>query len=264
MPAADTGMKRFSPGADPGVTTPMTDSPITNSGALVLFSGGQDSTTCLAWALERYGRVETVGFDYGQRHVIELACRGVLRAALSAMKPAWAERLGPDHTIPLAALGEVSQTALTRDIAIEMADGGLPNTFVPGRNIVFLTFAAALAYRRGLRVLVGGMCETDFSGYPDCRDDTIKALQVALNLGMNKHFVIETPLMWIDKAATWRLAQSLGGPALVDLIRAETHTCYLGERGTRQDWGHGCGVCPACALRAQGYRRYVTSIPPPP
>ncbi len=226
------------------------------SGALVLFSGGQDSTTTLAWALERFERVETLGFDYGQRHRVELDCRQRLRPALAALKPDWATRLGEDHTLSLEALGAVSDTALTRDVAIEMTESGLPNTFVPGRNIVFLTFAAALAYRRGLRHIVGGMCETDFSGYPDCRDDTIKALQVALNLGMAQRFVLETPLMWIDKADTWALAETLGGKALVDLIVDETHTCYLGERGARHDWGHGCGTCPACRLRADGFRRY--------
>ncbi len=226
------------------------------SGALVLFSGGQDSTTTLAWALERFERVETLGFDYGQRHRVELDCRQRLRPALAALKPDWATRLGEDHTLSLEALGAVSDTALTRDVAIEMTESGLPNTFVPGRNIVFLTFAAALAYRRGLRHIVGGMCETDFSGYPDCRDDTIKALQVALNLGMAQRFVLETPLMWIDKADTWALAETLGGKALVDLIVEETHTCYLGERGARHDWGHGCGTCPACRLRADGFRRY--------
>lgn len=224
----------------------------------MLFSGGQDSATCLAWALERFERVETLGFDYGQRHRIELDCRDSLRAGVSALKANWAAHLGEDHTLALDALGEVSETALTRETAIEMSDGGLPNTFVPGRNIIFLTFAAALAYRRGLRHIVGGMCETDYSGYPDCRDDTIKALQVALNLGMDRNFVLHTPLMWIDKAATWRLAESLGGSALVDLIVSESHTCYLGERGARHDWGHGCGDCPACALRAEGFRRYKT------
>ena len=225
-------------------------------GALVLFSGGQDSTTCLAWALARFERVETLGFDYGQRHRIELAGRAALRAGLARIDPAWAGRLGEEHTIGLAALGQISDTALTRETAIEMGAGGLPNTFVPGRNIVFLTFAAALAYRRGLRHIVGGMCETDYSGYPDCRDDTIKALQVALNLGMDRRFVLHTPLMWIDKAATWRLARELGGAALVDLIREESHSCYLGERGMRHDWGHGCGDCPACNLRAVGWERY--------
>lgn len=226
------------------------------AGALVLFSGGQDSATCLAWALNRFDKVETLGFDYGQRHRIELECRDALRAGFRAMSPDWAAKLGEDHTISLAALGEVSQTSLTRDIEIEMAEGGLPNSFVPGRNIIFLTFAAALAYRRGLKHIVGGMCETDFSGYPDCRDDTIKALQVALNLGMDRRFVLETPLMWIDKAQTWRLAHTLGGEELVDLIVEDSHTCYLGNRDERHDWGYGCGVCPACDLRAKGYHAY--------
>ena len=224
--------------------------------ALVLFSGGQDSATCLAWALERFERVETVGFDYGQRHRIELDCRGRLREGMAALKPAWRERLGEDHTVSLAALGEISNTALTRDVAITMAEDGLPNTFVPGRNLVFLTFAAALAYRRGLRHIIGGMCETDYSGYPDCRDDTIKALQVALNLGMERRFVLHTPLMWIDKRQTWALAENLGGEELVSLIVEDSHTCYLGERGRRQAWGHGCGECPACKLRAQGWEGY--------
>jgi 7-cyano-7-deazaguanine synthase len=226
-------------------------------GALVLFSGGQDSTTCLAWALDRFPRVETVGFDYGQRHRVELDCRSKLRDELSSMNPAWADRLGEDHTISLSALGEISDTALTQDIEIEMASTGLPNTFVPGRNLIFLTFAAALAYRRGLKHVVGGMCETDYSGYPDCRDDTIKALQVALNLGMEKRFVLETPLMWIDKAATWQLARALGGPRLIDVIVEDTHTCYLGDRGQRHDWGFGCGECPACDLREKGYNKFI-------
>ena len=221
--------------------------------ALVLFSGGQDSTTCLAWALDRFETVETIGFDYGQRHRIELDQRPVLRAALTKR---WPGRLGPDHTIDLTALGAISATAMTRDIAIESDAKGLPNTFVPGRNLLFLTFAAALAHRRGLRHIVGGMCETDFSGYPDCRDDTIKAMQVALNLGMESRFVVETPLMWLDKAATWALAQKLGGAALVDLIVEDTHTCYLGERGLRHDWGYGCGTCPACELRANGWSSF--------
>ena len=225
-------------------------------GALVLFSGGQDSTTCLAWALDRFDQVETLGFEYGQRHRIELDCRGRLRQGLVALNPTWSGKLGEDHTVNLAALGEISATALTRDIAIEMADGGLPNTFVPGRNLVFLTFAAALAYRRGLRRIVGGMCETDFSGYPDCRDDTMKAMQVTLNLGMERRFVLETPLMWIDKADTWRLAARLGGEALVELIVEDSHTCYQGGRGTRRAWGYGCGACPACALRARGYEAF--------
>ncbi|MGX7704702.1 7-cyano-7-deazaguanine synthase QueC [Methylobacterium sp. Gmos1] len=225
-------------------------------GALVLFSGGQDSATCLAWALDRFAHVETLGFDYGQRHRIELDCRAQLRTEMTRIVPAFAGRLGDDHTLNLDALGAVSETALTRDTAIAMEEGGLPNTFVPGRNLVFLTFAAALAYRRGLRHIVGGMCETDFSGYPDCRDDTIKALQVALNLGMDRRFVLHTPLMWIDKAETWRLARDLGGEALVDLIVRESHTCYLGERGALHPWGHGCGTCPACSLRAAGYARF--------
>jgi len=221
--------------------------------ALVLFSGGQDSTTCLAWALERFARVETIGFDYGQRHAIELSVRPALLEQMRALKPAWAERLGADHMLDLSLISAISDTALTRDTEIAMQANGLPNTFVPGRNLLFLTVAATLAYRRGLGVLVGGMCETDFSGYPDCRDDTMKALQVALNLGMDQRFRLETPLMWIDKAATWELASQLGGEALVDLIRSGTHTCYLGERGALHPWGYGCGACPACELRARGY-----------
>jgi 7-cyano-7-deazaguanine synthase len=234
----------------------VSESPTAAEGALVLVSGGQDSTTCLAWALDRFERVETVGFDYHQRHRIELEGRPGLGAGLAQIAPRWAERLGPDHILDLGVLGEVSETALTRETAIALDAGGLPNTFVPGRNIIFLAFAAALAYRRGLRHIVGGMCETDYSAYPDCRDDTIKALQVALNLGMERRFVLHTPLMWIDKAASWRLVEQLGGEALVELIRADTHCCYLGERGQRHDWGHGCGDCPACRLRAEGWRRY--------
>ena len=225
-------------------------------GALVLFSGGQDSSTCLAWALDRFDHVETLGFDYGQRHRVELECRTAVREGLANLNPAWRQRLGEDHTVGLAALGEISNTSLTRDVAIEMTDAGLPNTFVPGRNIVFLTFAAALAYRRGLKHIVAGMCETDYSGYPDCRDDTIKALQVALNLGMDTRFVLHTPLMFIDKAETWAMTERLGGGALVDLIRDESHSCYLGDRATKHDWGYGCGTCPACDLRAAGWRRY--------
>jgi 7-cyano-7-deazaguanine synthase len=226
-------------------------------GALVLFSGGQDSTTCLAWALARYERVETIGFDYGQRHAIELTVRPHLLQKMREYDPQWDSKLGEDHLIDLGLIGKISDTALTSDVAIEMQDNGLPNTFVPGRNLLFMTVAATVAYRRGLDVLVGGMCETDFSGYPDCRDDAMKALQVALNLGMATRLKVETPLMWIDKAATWALAQQLGGAALVDLIRSETHTCYLGERGVLHDWGHGCGTCPACELRARGYREFV-------
>lgn len=224
--------------------------------ALVLFSGGQDSATCLAWALERYSKVETVGFDYGQRHRVELDVRQTFLGALRAQFPAWSGRLGEDHLLDMKILGEVSDTALTRDVAISMQENGLPNTFVPGRNIVFVTFAAALAYRRGLKHLVTGVCETDYSGYPDCRDDTLKALQVALNLGMESRFVVHTPLMWIDKAETWRLAETLGGGALVDLVREETHTCYAGDRSHRHAWGYGCGKCPACDLRQQGYERF--------
>ncbi len=224
--------------------------------ALVLFSGGQDSATCLAWALDRFPHVETLGFDYGQRHRVELERRATLREGLAGLKGAWRRRLGPDHTIDLAALGALSDTALTRDSQIAFQTDGLPNTFVPGRNLIFLTFAAALAYRRGLRHVVGGMCETDYSGYPDCRDDTIKALQVALNLGMERRFVLHTPLMWIDKAATWGLAQELGGQPLVDLVVEESHTCYLGERGSRHAWGYGCGTCPACDLRAKGFAAF--------
>ncbi len=230
-----------------------------NSSALVLFSGGQDSTCCLAWALDRYAQVETIGFDYGQRHRIELECRPTLIEALRTRFPAWGPRLGMDHLLPVPVLSEISQTALTQPIAIRMDEQGLPNTFVPGRNLLFLTLAAAVAYRRGIGAIVGGMCETDFSGYPDCRDDTMKAMQVALNLGMDRRFVIETPLMWIDKAQTWQLAHTLGGDPLVGLIVEHTHTCYLGERGARWPWGHGCGACPACELRARGFERYRAS-----
>ena len=221
--------------------------------ALVLFSGGQDSTTCLAWALDRFMHAETIGFDYGQRHRIELNQRLVVMREMQRRFPQWAERLVEDHLVDLAVLGQISDTALTRHAAFAMEKDGLPNTFVPGRNLLFFTFAAAVAWRRGIRHLVGGMCETDFSGYPDCRDDTIKALQVALNLGMDRRFALHTPLMWLDKAETWSLAQALGGDALVDIILDHTHTCYESERGPREIWGHGCGVCPACALRKRGY-----------
>jgi 7-cyano-7-deazaguanine synthase len=228
--------------------------------ALVLFSGGQDSATCLAWALHRFGRVETLGFDYGQRHAIELACRGDLFDGIRSLRADWAARLCDNHTLKIPTLADISDTALTRDVAISMGEGGLPNTFVPGRNLAFLTFAAALAYRRGISHIVGGMCETDYSGYPDCRDETIKALQAALNLGMNKKFELHTPLMWLDKASTWKLADELGGAGLVDLIREHSHTCYLGERGARHAWGYGCGECPACALRAKGWREYAAEM----
>jgi 7-cyano-7-deazaguanine synthase len=227
--------------------------------ALVLFSGGQDSATCLAWSLERFSRVETVGFDYGQRHRIELDQRAVVRGKFAGLKPDWRARLGPDHTLDLSALGAISDTAMTREIEIVANEQGLPNTFVPGRNLIFLTFAAALAYRRGLSRIVGGMCETDFSGYPDCRDDAIKAMQVALNIGMGSRFVLETPLMWIDKAATWALAQQIGGDSLVDVLVHDTHTCYLGDRGALHDWGRGCGECPACKLRAEGFLKWKST-----
>jgi len=225
--------------------------------ALVLFSGGQDSTVSLAWALDRFAHVETIGFDYGQKHRIELDVRPRVLMAVRRAFPAWAERLGEDHLVEIEALGRMSETALTRDIAIRLEANGLPNTFVPGRNLLFLAFAGALAYRRGLKRLVAGVCETDYSGYPDCRDDTMKAMQLALNLGMESRFVVETPLMWIDKAETWRLAERLGGEALVEIVRLETHSCYHGDRERLHDWGRGCGACPACELRAQGYRRYL-------
>jgi 7-cyano-7-deazaguanine synthase len=227
--------------------------------ALVLFSGGQDSTVCLAWALERFERVETVGFDYGQRHAIELEMRPQIRAQMAAMRSSWRERLGEDHLVRLEALAAISETALTREVAIEMDGGGLPTTFVPGRNLVFMSFAGALAYRRGLKHLVAGMCETDYSGYPDCRDDTIKAMQLALTLGMDRRFAIHTPLMWIDKAATFALAKDLAGDAFVDLLVAETHTCYLGDRRQRHAWGFGCGDCPACRLRSEGFAKWKAS-----
>lgn len=232
--------------------------------ALVLFSGGQDSTTCLAHALSRYERVETIAFDYGQRHRVELDARLNVLQALRQQFPAWDERLGEDHLLDVNVLCQISETSLTRDTAFAMEASGLPNTFVPGRNLLFLTLAAALAYRRGMDVLVTGVCETDFSGYPDCRDDTMKAMQIALSLGMDKRLLIDTPLMWIDKAQTWQLAHELGdasgvadgGKALVDLIAEHSHTCYLGDREHRHAWGYGCGSCPACELRARGYARY--------
>ena len=224
--------------------------------ALVLFSGGQDSTVCLAWALERFSRVETIGFDYGQRHAIELSVRTLLREKMSALNSGWAARLGDDHMIKLDALAAISDTALTRQTTIEIADSGLPTTFVPGRNLVFFCFSGALAYRRGARHLVAGMCETDYSGYPDCRDDTIKAMQVALTLGLDKRVAIHTPLMWIDKAETFALAVEIGGETFLDLLIEDSHSCYLGDRGKRHDWGYGCGTCPACQLRAQGFAKF--------
>ena len=224
--------------------------------ALVLFSGGQDSTVCLAWALARFERVETVGFDYGQRHAAELAARPRILMQMRALKPEWNARLGGDHVLALDVLKAIGGSALTDDMAIEMGEGGLPTSFVPGRNILFLTAAAALGYRRSIADLVGGMCETDFSGYPDCRDATVQATALALTLGLARDVRVHTPLMWIDKAATWRLAEELGGAALVDLIVDETVTCYEGDRSTRHDWGYGCAKCPACELRAAGYTRY--------
>ncbi len=224
--------------------------------ALVLFSGGQDSTVCLAWALERFARVETVGFDYRQRHAVELEVRPRIRERLPAIAERWRTRLGDDHVVRIDALADMSETALTHDMAIEMSASGLPTTFVPGRNLIFLSFAGALAYRRGIRHLVAGMCETDFSGYPDCRDDTVKAMQIALTLGLDRRVTVHTPLMWIDKAATFALAQSIGGEPLIDLLLAETHTCYLGDREHRHDWGFGCGECPACRLRAEGFAKW--------
>lgn len=228
-----------------------------DGGALVLFSGGQDSTACLAWALDRYERVETVGFDYGQRHAVELEARLTVLARLRRAFPEWAARLGDDHVLDLRGFGQVAASALTADRAIEMTAQGLPSTFVPGRNLAFLVYAAALADRRGLAALVGGMCETDYSGYPDCRRDTLDALEQALNLGMARDFRIETPLMRLTKAETWALARELGGDELVAITVEDTHTCYLGERGVLHPWGHGCGSCPACELRAKGHAEWV-------
>jgi 7-cyano-7-deazaguanine synthase len=232
---------------------------VSSDTALVLFSGGQDSTVCLAWALERFARVETIGFDYGQRHAVELSLRERLRESLAAMRPAWKARLGEDHMVRLDAIAAMSDTALTRETAIEIADDGLPTTFVPGRNLIFFCFAGALAYRRGARHLIAGMCETDYSGYPDCRDDTVKAMQAALNLGLGKDIAIHTPLMWIDKAATFAMAEDLGSAELLDLIVENTHSCYLGDRSHRHDWGYGCGNCPACKLRAQGFVKFMSA-----
>ena len=224
-----------------------------NDGALVLFSGGQDSTACLAWALDRYGRVETVGFDYGQRHGVELEAREAVRLRMAREFPEWKPRLGDDHMLDIRTFGALAETAMTSERAIEITEKGLPSTFVPGRNLVFLTYAAALADRRGLNALVGGMCETDFSGYPDCRRATLDAMETALNLGVEQAFRIETPLMKLTKAETWALAKGLGGEPLVTITVEDSHTCYLGERGTLHAWGHGCGTCPACDLRRRGY-----------
>ena len=224
--------------------------------ALVLFSGGQDSTVCLAWALERYCQVETIGFDYGQRHKLELTQRALILPKIRAMAPSWQARLGDDHLLPLPTLGAISDTSLTREMTFDVAMSGLPNTFVPGRNLLFFTYAAAVAWRRGIETLVGGMCETDFSGYPDCRNDTIQTLRQALSLGMDRSFVLETPLMWRTKAETWDLADELGGPSLVDLVIEDTVTCYLGHRGERHAWGYGCSTCPSCLLRIKGWNEW--------
>ena len=233
---------------------------MSTTSALVLFSGGQDSAVCLAWALSRYERVETIGFDYRQRHRVELDCRKTFLTKLRERFPAWAAKLGEDHLLDLGVLGEVSDTALTREQEIGFAESGLPSTFVPGRNLVFLTFAGAVAYRRGLHALVGGMCETDFSGYPDCRRATMDAVQALLTLGMDRDTPVETPLMYLDKAQTWALADELGGKELVDLIVEETHTCYLGDRSRRHDWGYGCATCPACDLRAKGFAKWKAGL----
>lgn len=235
-------------------------SDLTESAALVLFSSGQDSTVCLGWTLERYTRVETLGIAYGQRHAVELRQRQAILGAIRSGYPKWATRLGEDHILSLPELGALSETALTRDAEIEMTAAGLPSTFVPGRNLLFFTYAAALGYRRGIRTLIGGMCETDYSGYPDCRDETIKALEKSISLGMGTPFRLITPLMWLDKAATWQMAQDLGGKPFVDLIVDEAHTCYMGDRATRHPWGFGCGACPACDLRAKGWEKWRLAV----
>ena len=226
--------------------------------ALVLFSGGQDSTTCLAWALDKFSHVETVAFNYNQRHVVELECRKVVLQNIRAQFPEWADKLGEDHLLDIPVLGSISDTALTQDREIEFSKSGLPTTFVPGRNLLFLTLASAIAYRRGIEVLVGGMCETDFSGYPDCRNETIKSQEKTLSLGLDYPLIIETPLMWIDKAATWKMANDIGGNRLINIIKNDTHTCYLGDRSVSHDWGFGCGTCPACELRKTGWNKFNT------
>jgi len=226
--------------------------------ALVLFSGGQDSTTCLAWALDKFSHVETVAFNYNQRHVVELECRKVVLQNIRAQFPEWSNKLGEDHLLDIPVLGSISDTALTQDREIEFSKSGLPTTFVPGRNLLFLTLASAIAYRRGIEVLVGGMCETDFSGYPDCRDETIKSQEKTLSLGLDYPLIIETPLMWIDKAATWKMANDIGGNRLIKIIKNDTHTCYLGDRSVSHDWGFGCGTCPACELRKAGWNKFNT------
>ncbi|MDD6247490.1 MULTISPECIES: 7-cyano-7-deazaguanine synthase QueC [Desulfovibrio] len=232
--------------------------PLSDQQALVIFSGGQDSATCLAWALSRFARVHTLGFDYGQRHSVELECRGKVRSAIAALKPEWQDRLGPDTLLDISLFRQLADTALTSDMPIEQEGEGIPNTFVPGRNLLFIMHAAAWAYGKNIHHLVLGVCESDSSGYPDCRDDSIKAMQVALNTGMDSHFVLHTPLMWLDKADTWRLAEDLGGMPLVDCILEQSHTCYEGTRGERYPWGYGCGQCPACKLRAHGYEVYLS------
>ena len=226
--------------------------------ALVLFSGGQDSTTCLAWALDKFSHVETVAFNYNQRHVVELECRKVVLQNIRTQFPEWSNKLGEDHLLDIPVLGSISDTALTQDREIEFSKSGLPTTFVPGRNLLFLTLASAIAYRRGIEVLVGGMCETDFSGYPDCRDETIKSQEKTLSLGLDYPLIIETPLMWIDKAATWKMANDIGGNRLIKIIKNDTHTCYLGDRSVSHDWGFGCGTCPACELRKAGWNKFNT------
>ncbi len=226
--------------------------------ALVLFSGGQDSTTCLAWALNKFSHVETVAFNYNQRHFVELECRKVVLQNIRSQFPEWSDKLGEDHLLDIPVLGSISDTALTQDREIEFSKSGLPTTFVPGRNLLFLTLASAIAYRRGIKVLVGGMCETDFSGYPDCRDETIKSQEKALSLGLDYPLIIETPLMWIDKAATWKMANDIGGNRLINIIKNDTHTCYLGDRSVSHDWGFGCGTCPACELRKTGWNKFNT------
>jgi 7-cyano-7-deazaguanine synthase len=227
-----------------------------SEGALVLFSGGQDSTVSLAWALTRFPRVETIGFEYGQRHGIEMTVRPRILEKLRSLDPKWKARLGEDHVVNIDSLGAISETSLTRNVQIEMTASGLPSTFVPGRNLIFFAFAGAVAYRRGLKHIIAGMCETDYSGYPDCRDDTIKAMQLALGLGMDRRFVLHTPLMWIDKAATFELAERIGGKPLTDIVIEDTHSCYMGDRAHKHEWGYGCGKCPACELRSSGYEKY--------
>ena len=233
---------------------------ITEKSALVLFSGGQDSTTCLAWALENFEHIETIGFNYGQKHIIEMDCRDKVIDSIKKVFPKWANKLGADHVLDLSLLGQISDTALTKDKAIEFETSGLPNTFVPGRNILFFTFAATVAYRRGISRLVGGMCETDYSGYPDCRDNTLKSLQVSLSLGMDTPMIVETPLMWLNKCQTWKLAADLGGKNLIELIKNETHTCYKGDRSKLHAWGYGCDACPACDLRKNGFNQYSDKL----